>query len=197
MFEKAARWTQDQARKPHALWTLGGVSFVESSVFPIPPDVILIPMVLANPRRWWMIALVCTLASVAGGLFGYAIGMFAFETIAMPALEALHKAEAFSEFRTHIEAEPETAFFTVAGAGFTPFPFKVITIASGAVQMSLGIFITASVISRGSRFFLEAALLRFVGERAVNFVRKRLALASILIFAAVVAMFVLYRLLAH
>ncbi len=197
MFSKIAAWTQNQARKPHAMWSLGGVSFIESSVFPIPPDLLLIPMVMANPKRWWVIALVCSITSVLGGLLGYAIGMFAFETVAMPALEALHKAEAFDAFRTRIEAAPETAFFTVAGAGFTPFPFKVITIASGAVQMSLGVFVTASMISRSSRFFLEAALLRFFGDAAVKFVKERMALASVLIFALVIAAFVAYRMLAH
>ena len=195
MFADAARWTETQAKKPHATWTLAGVSFVESSVFPIPPDVILIPMVLANPKRWWFLALVCTLASVLGGVAGYIIGMFFFDAIAMPALEALHKAEAFDAFRAKIEANPEASFFTVAGAGFTPFPFKVITIASGAVQMALPLFIIASVISRGARFFLEAALLRYFGQAAVKFLQERIALASTLIFLAIVAAFIAYRML--
>ena len=197
MLTKAARWTEEQSKKPHAMWTLAGVSFVESSFFPIPPDVILIPMVLSNPKRWWMIALVCTIASVLGGILGYAIGLFFFDTIAMPALEALHKADAFHAFRTHIEAAPETSFLTVAGAGFTPFPFKVITIASGAVQMALPLFIVAAVISRGARFFLEAALLRFFGQAAVNFLKERMALASTIIFLAVIAAFVAYKMLGH
>lgn len=197
MFANAARWTEEQAKKPHAMWTLSGVSFIESSVFPIPPDIILIPMVMANPKRWWMIALVCTIASVLGGLLGYAIGMFFFDAIAMPALEALHKADAFHAFRARIETAPETSFFTVAGAGFTPFPFKVITIASGAVQMALPVFIVAAVISRGARFFLEAALLRFFGQAAVRFLKERMALASTIIFAFVIAAFLAYKLLGH
>lgn len=195
MFAKIAKWTEAQANKPYALWTLGGVSFIESSVFPIPPDVILIPMVLSNPKRWWIIATVCTLASVLGGLLGYAIGMFFFDTIALPALEMLHKAEAFDAFKARLENSQEAGFLGVFGAGLTPFPYKVITIASGAVHLALPAFIAASVASRGLRFFIEAGAIRIFGPAAISFLKDRMGLAATLVFALIVLAVIAYKML--
>ena len=197
MFSKIANWTREQSRKPHAIWTLAGVSFVESSVFPIPPDIILIPMVIADPKRWWAIATVCTAASVLGGVLGYVIGMFFFDTIAMPALEMLHKADAFAQFKAGLEANEGAGFLAVFGAGLTPFPYKVITIASGAVEMALPAFIAASIASRGMRFFIEAGAIRLFGPAAQTFLKERMALASSIAFGVIALVFVLWKFVLH
>ena len=135
-------------------WRL--VAFIESSVFPIPPDVLMIPMILARPRRAWLIAGLAMLASVLGGLAGYAIGALAFEQVGRPILESLGKADAMAEFNTRFN---DLGFWAVLAAGVTPFPYKVITIMSGWTGMPLGTFIATSVLARGLRFFIVAALL--------------------------------------
>lgn len=172
-------WTLSWAAHPRALWVLAFVSFVESSVFPIPPDIMLIPMVLAAPSRAWLIAGVCTVASVAGGMLGYAIGFFAFETIGEPILTALGKADSFEGFRTRYN---DWGAWAVLIAGVTPFPYKVITILSGATQLSLPVFVFASIVARGLRFFIVAALLWKFGAPIRDFIERRLGLMFILFF---------------
>ena len=165
--------TMRLAEGPRALWALAGVSFVESSVFPIPPDVLMIPMVLANPRRAWLIALVCTLASVAGALLGYLIGYAFWEGIGQPILEFYGKGDRFDEFAARYN---DWGAWAVLVAGITPFPFKVITIASGVTALSLPVFIVASLIARGLRFFLVAGLLWAFGTPIRDFIERRLGL---------------------
>ena len=165
--------TMRLAEGPRALWALAGVSFVESSVFPIPPDVLMIPMVLANPRRAWLIALVCTLASVAGALLGYLIGYAFWEGIGQPILEFYGKGDRFDEFAARYN---DWGAWAVLVAGITPFPFKVITIASGVTALSLPVFIVASLIARGLRFFLVAGLLWAFGAPIRDFIERRLGL---------------------
>ena len=128
MLQGLYNWTMRLADHPRALWALALVSFAESSFFPIPPDVLMIPMILARPSRAWLIALVALVSSVLGGLLGYAIGAFAFDTIGQPILAALGKADAMAEFNARFN---DIGFWAVLGAGVTPFPFKVITIMSG------------------------------------------------------------------
>ncbi|MEO0820405.1 MAG: YqaA family protein [Pseudomonadota bacterium] len=173
MLRKLYDWTMDQAERPYAIWVLAFVSFIESSVFPIPPDVLLIPMVLAAPHKAWRIALVCTLASVAGGLAGYGLGALAFEGIGRPVLDFYGKMEAFAEFQERFR---EWGAWIVFGAGVTPFPYKVITIASGTVQLDLVVFTVASILARGLRFFLVAALLKYIGPPVRGFIEERLGL---------------------
>ncbi|MBL4596200.1 MAG: DedA family protein [Robiginitomaculum sp.] len=177
----------EMAGGKNALRALFGVSFVESSVFPIPPDVMLIPMVLARPDRAWVIAGVCTLASVLGGLAGYAIGWFAWEALGQPILEMYGKQEAYDRFVTWFN---EWGFWSVFGAGFTPFPYKVITITAGSVQLNLLAFFAASVLSRGARFFLVAAIIRFAGNRARDLIEKYFGWITFGLFAmALLAIF--------
>jgi membrane protein YqaA with SNARE-associated domain len=166
-------WTIRLAGHRHALWALGAVSFVESSVFPIPPDVLMIPMILAAPRRAFVIAAVATVTSVLGGLFGYWIGAVAFDTLGRPVLEFYGKTENFGAF-----AESYNAWgaWAVLIAGVTPFPYKVITILSGATGLSLPVFMLASVVARGLRFFLVAALLWRYGAPIRDFIERRLGL---------------------
>ncbi len=177
MLQRLYDWTMRLADHPRALWALAIVSFAESSFFPIPPDVLMIPMILARPSRAWLIALVALVSSVIGGLFGYAIGFFAFETIGEPILQSLGKADAVAEFSTRFN---DFGFWAVLGAGITPFPYKVITIMSGFTHMPLATFMATSVLARGIRFFLVAALLRQFGEPVRDFIEKRLGLVATL-----------------
>ena len=146
-----------------ALPALAGVSFIESSVFPITPLVMLVPMVLARPDRAWLIAGVCTLASVAGGVLGYGIGMFLYEEVGRPVLEVYGKADTFEEAAAWFNARGWEA---VLIAAITPVPYKVVTIASGATGLSLGVLIAASLIGRGLQFFGVAAVVWWLGPPA-------------------------------
>jgi membrane protein YqaA with SNARE-associated domain len=166
-------WTIRLARHRHALWALAVVSFVESSVFPIPPDVLMIPMILAAPRRAFLIAAVATVTSVLGGLFGYWIGAVAFDTLGRPVLEFYGKTENFAVFADNYNA---WGAWAVLIAGVTPFPYKVITILSGSTGLSLPVFMVASVVARGLRFFLVAALLWRYGAPIRDFIERRLGL---------------------
>ncbi|MEC8016892.1 MAG: YqaA family protein [Pseudomonadota bacterium] len=165
--------TMALADHPRALWWLGAVALVESSVFPIPPDVLMIPMILARPNRAWIIALVALVASVAGGVLGYAIGAFFYDSIGQPVLAAMGKADAMAEFNTRFN---DFGFWAVLGAGVTPFPYKVITIMSGWTGMPLGTFIATSILARALRFFLVAGLLWKFGAPIRDFIEKRLGL---------------------
>jgi membrane protein YqaA with SNARE-associated domain len=181
-----------QALRPHALWLLALVAFVESSVFPIPPDALLIPMVLAAPQRAWLIASVCTVSSVLGGLAGYAIGALLFDTIGQPILELYGYMAQFAEFQTGYN---EWGAWIVFGAGLTPFPYKVITIASGVTGLDLATFTIASIVGRGMRFFMVAALLWWFGEPIRRFIERNLGWLTVLFFAMLLGGFLLLRLL--
>lgn len=177
MLRRLYDWVMGFAGHRHALWVLAIVSFAESSVFPIPPDVLMIPMILARPSRAWLIAGVCLVSSVLGGLLGYAIGYFAFEEIGRPIFEALGKVERIEQFNERFN---DFGFWPVLIAGLTPFPYKVITIMSGWTGLPLGTFIIASIIARGLRFFIVAALLWKFGTPIKDFIERRLGLMFIL-----------------
>ncbi|MEL7167611.1 MAG: YqaA family protein [Pseudomonadota bacterium] len=166
-------WTMAWADHPRALWVLAFVAFIESSVFPIPPDVLMIPMILAAPHRAWLIAGVCLVSSVMGGLAGYGIGALAFEAVGQPILLALGKADAITAFNTRFN---DLGFWAVLTAGITPFPYKVITIMSGWTGMPLVTFVATSIFARGLRFFIVAALLYKFGAPVRAFIEKRLGL---------------------
>ena len=173
MIRKLYDWMLSMAHHPQALWVLAFVSFIESSVFPIPPDVLMIPMILAAPHRAWLIATVALVSSVLGGLLGYAIGAFAFESIGQPILESLGKADSMEAFNTRFN---DFGFWAVLTAGVTPFPYKVITIMSGWTGMPLLTFVLTSILARGLRFYLVALLLWKYGEPIRGFIEKRLGL---------------------
>ena len=183
-------WTMAQATHPRALWILAFVAFVESSVFPIPPDVLIIPMILARPKQAWLIALVALVASVAGGIFGYVIGAFAFDQIGAPMLEAMGKGAAMEAFNTRFN---DFGFWPVLIAGITPFPYKVITIMSGWTGLPLGTFIVTSIIARGVRFFLIAALLYKFGAPVRDFIERRLGLVFIVFVVLLLGGFYLVK----
>lgn len=173
MLRRLYDWTMSLADHPKALWALATVSFVESSFFPIPPDVLMIPMILANRSKAWLIALVCTVASVLGALLGYYIGWGLLESVGQPVLEFYGKSARFDEFAAKYN---EYGAWAVLIAGVTPFPFKVVTIASGATGLSLPIFIVSAIIARALRFFLVAGLLWKFGEPIRDFIENRLGL---------------------
>lgn len=173
MLRKLYDWTLSLAESRHALWALAFVAFIESSVFPIPPDILMIPMIIARPSRAFMIAGIATVASVLGGLMGYYIGWGLFESVGRPVLEFYGKDAYFDDFATRYN---EWGAWAVLIAGITPFPFKVITILSGSTGLNLGIFIVASIIARGLRFFIVAALLWKFGAPIRDFIEKRLGL---------------------
>lgn len=164
LYERAMRW----ARHRHAPWYLGGLSFAESSFFPIPPDVMLAPMSLANPARAWWFAGLTTLASVIGGLFGYLIGVFAFDFVA-PLIQDAGYWPQYLEARAWFD---RWGFWAIFLAGFSPIPYKVFTITAGVISMSLAPFMLASLIGRGARFFLVASLMAWGGERMEGVLRR-------------------------
>ena len=165
--------TLSHAAHRNALWVLAGVSFLESSVFPIPPDVLMIPMILAAPQRAFVIASVCLLASVAGGVAGYGIGYFAFEELGRPVLAGLGKLEQMAAFNARFH---DVGSWAVLVAGLTPFPYKVITIMSGWTGLPLASFVIISIIARGLRFFLVAWLLWRYGAPIRDLIERRLGL---------------------
>ena len=169
--------TMALADHPQAMWWLALVAFVEASVFPIPPDVLMIPMILARPNRAFAIAGVALVASVLGGLLGYAIDALAYDSIGQPILSTMGKAEAMETFRVKFN---DFGFWAVLTAGVTPFPYKVITIMSGWTGMPLVTFIATSILARSLRFFVVAGLLWAFGAPIRDFVEKRLGLMFIL-----------------
>jgi membrane protein YqaA with SNARE-associated domain len=149
------------SRHPKAPWFLGGLSFAESSFFPIPPDVMLMPMVMAQPDKAWRLAAITTIASVAGGLAGFMIGVWFIDAI----IPLLHDYGYWGAYTRAQAWFAEWGFWAVLAAGFSPIPYKVFTIAAGAMSMALLPFALASLVGRASRFFLVAALLYWGGER--------------------------------
>lgn len=180
MLRRLYDWVISLADHPRALWVLACISFIESSFFPIPPDVLMIPMILARPSRAWLIATVALVSSVLGGLLGYAIGAFAYEQIGQPILEALGKGAAMDAFSERFN---DLGFWAVLTAGVTPFPYKVITIMSGWTGMPLFTFVATSILARGLRFFLVAGLLWKFGAPIRDFIERRLGLMTILFVA--------------
>ncbi len=177
MLKRLYDWMLDKAGHPQATKWLAGISFAESSFFPIPPDVMLAPMCLAKPKRAYWYAFICTVSSVLGALLGYAIGFFLFETIGIAILDFYGLADKFDVFAENFN---EQGWIVVLLAGFTPLPFKVITIAAGSTAMPLYILIFAAIIARSARFFLVAVLLAKFGAPMKDWIDKNFALATTL-----------------
>ena len=163
------------AASSRAPWWLAVISFAESSFFPIPPDVMLVPMALARPDRALRFALICTIASVAGGALGYFIGYALFDVLAKPVLALYGYGEKFAAFQAFYD---KWGLWVILIKGLTPIPYKIVTIASGAAKFNFALFMAASVVTRGARFFLVAVLLHFFGEQVRNFIEKRLTLVT-------------------
>ena len=176
-------WTMQLANNPRAIWLLGIVSFIEAIFFPIPPDVLLIPMILANIKRAWLYAFVTTITSVIGGLVGYAIGYLAYEQIAEPLLLSLGKQAAMSLFSSSIN---ENGFLIVLTAGISPIPFKVVSVMSGFTQMPVFVFLLSALLGRATRFFVVATLLKYYGETIKSFIETYLGWLFLFFIALIV-----------
>jgi membrane protein YqaA with SNARE-associated domain len=172
---------------------LAVVSFTESSFFPIPPDAMLAPMVVAKPEHAWRNATICTVASVAGGIAGYAIGYF-LAPFAQSLLALIGQSDKFAEFQSLYE---EAGLSMVIMGGFSPFPYKVVTIASGVAEFNFALFVAASAATRGARFFLVAGLAKWLGPPVMVFIEKRLGLVTTVAALAVVAVILAVKFWPH
>ena len=188
MLRRLYNWIIASAGKPHATWIMGAVSFVESSFFPIPPDVMLIPMSLARPDRAYFYATVCTLTSVAGGVLGYVIGAYLYDSVGLWLMQLYGYGDKVDAFRA---AYQEWGALIILLKGMTPIPYKIVTIASGFAAYPLVPFILLSIIARGMRFFLLAFLLHRYGPQAREIIEKRLGFWVSVGAATIVVGFVL------
>jgi membrane protein YqaA with SNARE-associated domain len=193
MLRRLYDWTMGLAAHPHAMTWLAVIAFLESSVFPIPPDILIIPMVLAAPTRAWRVVAVASAASVLGGLAGYAIGFFLFETIGRAIIEFYGYLGKFERFQDWYR---EWGGWIVFAGGFSPIPYKVITIASGSVQLDLWTFSIVSIISRTGRFLLVAVLLWKFGAPIRAFIERWLGPLTFLFVVFLVLGFVIVKYLA-
>jgi membrane protein YqaA with SNARE-associated domain len=186
MLRRIYDWCIDAAHKPYALWIMGAVAFAESSFFPIPPDVMLIPMSLARPQRAWLYALVCTATSVLGGIVGYAIGALLYDSLGHWLITLYGLSDKIDAFRA---SYAHWGALIIIGKGLTPIPYKLVTIASGFAGYNVGLFILCSIIARGGRFFIVAILLNRYGDTIRTEIEKRLGLWVALGAAVLVAGF--------
>ena len=190
IFRKLYDWTLKKSKDPKAPWFLAIISFSESSFFPIPPDIILIPMVLANRIKAWTFAFICTVSSVLGGILGYFIGFFFYNSIGLLIVEYYSLENLFSSFESYYN---KYGVLIVLGAGFTPFPFKFITIASGFFSLNLPLFISVALFGRGLRFFLVAGLLKLFGNFIKNLIDRYFNIFMILFFFLLIGSFILIK----
>lgn len=180
------------AASPRAPWWLAAIAFAEASCFPIPPDALLIPMALARPREAWRFATICTVASVIGGALGYFIGYAVFDQLARPLIRFYGYGDRFAAFQA---LYAQYGLWVILIKGLTPIPYKIVTIASGAAHFDFWVFMAASIVTRGMRFFLVAALLRVFGTPVRDFIERRLALVTGALAAGVVGGFLLLKLM--
>lgn len=173
MLRRIYDWCVAAADKPYSLWLMGAVSFAESSFFPVPPDVMLIPMSLARPQRAWLYAVVCTLTSVLGGVAGYAIGAILYDSVGQWLIHLYGYGDRVEQFRT---AYAEYGAWIILLKGLTPIPYKIVTITSGFAGYNLLLFVLFSIIARGGRFFIVAILMNRYGEWIRATIEKRLGL---------------------
>ena len=185
-------WALQMAATPKAVWIVNLISFAESSFFPLPPDLMIIPMVLADRAKAWWLATLCTISSVLGGLVGYAIGYFLFETVGEWIIQTYHLQGSFEHFQTEFQA---WGFWLIVLKGLTPIPFKLVTIASGVAGLTLSQFILASLIARSFRFYLLAGLLWFFGDWARIFIERYLPWVLCAILASLVLGFIAVKIL--
>ncbi|MDE1900392.1 MAG: DedA family protein [Alphaproteobacteria bacterium] len=186
MIKSLYDWVLRQAEKPHAAWILFFVALAEASVFPLPPDILLLPMAAARPDRAWRLAAICTLGSVVGGLIGYGIGMAAMATLGQWIVDTYHLQNAFAAFH---DGFAKWGVWIIVAKGLTPIPFKLVTIASGVAGLNLAVFVAACAATRGARFFIVAGLMRRFGTPIRGFIEKHLGWVAIAVLLAVIAGF--------
>lgn len=190
MIKAVYNWTIKLSATRYALWALAIVAFAESSFFPIPPDILLIPLIIAKPKNAYLIAFIAMVASVFGGGLGYYIGLKLYETVGIIIINFYHAQQLFLDFQTQFNKYGAAA---VLFAGVTPFPYKIITISSGIAGMSIYQFFIFSTIARGARFFIIAILLRLYGEPIRNFIERHLNLLFIVFMVLLVLGFLLIK----
>jgi len=190
--KRTYNWTLEKAQHKNAKWYLSLISFVESSFFPIPPDILLIPMALASKANALFYAFICTLFSVLGGILGYVIGYFFYNSVGIYIVDFYHLENSFNIFESYYK---EFGILIVLGAGITPFPYKFITIASGVFGLNIFLFIIVSIIGRGLRFYLIAILLYFFGEKIKLIIDKYFNILTIVFFILLVGSVFIIRFL--
>ncbi|MGH6666180.1 MAG: YqaA family protein [Pseudolabrys sp.] len=193
MLRRLYDWCVDAADKPYAIWMMGAVAFAESSFFPVPPDVMLIPMALAHPKRAYVLAAWCTFASVAGGLLGYAIGALLYDSVGAWLIHLYGYGNKVETFRA---AYAQWGAWIILLKGLTPIPYKIVTITSGFAGYNLALFIVFSIIARATRFFVLAFLLHRYGDQARHIIEKRLGLwvmlgAALVVVGIVIALYLI------
>jgi membrane protein YqaA with SNARE-associated domain len=187
MLRRIYDWCVDAADKPHAVWILGGVAFAESSFFPVPPDIMLLPMSLAQPKRAWLYASVCTVASVLGGVLGYAIGALLYDSVGHWLINLYGLGDKVEAFRA---SYAEWGALIILLKGLTPIPYKLVTITSGFAGYNIWLFILFSIITRGGRFFMAAIVLNRYGEWIKVRIERHLALSVAILAIVLVAGFI-------
>jgi membrane protein YqaA with SNARE-associated domain len=188
MLRRIYDWCIEAAHKPYALWIMGAVSFAESSFFPVPPDVMLIPMSLARPQRAWLYAVICTVTSVLGGIVGYAIGAGLYDSVGQWLMHLYGLTDKVEAFRA---SYAEWGAWIIIGKGLTPIPYKLVTITSGFAGYNIWLFVLCSVIARGGRFFIVAILLNRYGDAIRAQIEKRLGMWVAIGIAVIVLGFVI------
>lgn len=186
------QWFLIKTQSPYATWLLNIISFLESSIFPIPPDIMLIPMVIADRAKAWFLAFTCSVSSIVGGLVGYAIGYYLFETIGMWIIHKYSLETAFTNFQNLFQ---EYGFWIIVFKGVTPIPYKLVAIAGGATGLGVWQFLLASTISRSIRFFMLAGSIYFLGDKAKGFIEKNLNLVFIGFFVILILGVVAFKLI--
>ena len=190
LLRKLYDWTLEKSNHPNAPWFLSIISFAESSFFPIPPDIILIPMIIAKRVKAWTYAFICTISSVIGGVAGYLIGYFFYNSIGVMIIKYYSLENQFLKFESYYN---EWGIWIVLGAGFTPFPFKFITIASGLFSLNIFLFILIAFLGRGLRFFILAGLLKLFGNIITKIIDRYFNILAILFFILLIGSFILIK----
>ena len=188
MLRRTYDWCIASADKPYALWILAAVAFAESSFFPVPPDIMLLPMSLARPQRAWLFAALCTVASVAGGVLGYAIGALLYDSLGHWLIQLYGLGDKVDAFRA---SYAEWGAVIILLKGLTPIPYKLVTITSGFAGYNIWLFILLSIITRGARFYIEAVILNRWGDWIRERIERHLTLFVILFLVVLVAGFVI------
>lgn len=196
MLRRLYDWTLSLAARPSAEIWLAVIAFVESSVFLVPADVLFLPMALARPEKAWRYAFIATIASVLGGIAGWFLGYYAFETLAKPVLEFYGKLDAFESLRTSVDYSTVLLLLVTSGLAHLP-PIKVVTILSGVAHIDIWLFILSAILARGARFYLIALMLRRYGEPIRDFIERRLGLIAGLGAGLLIALFVAYKIVMH
>lgn len=196
MLRRLYDWTMSLAARKSAEKWLAVIAFIESSVFLVPADVLFLPMALAKPEKAWRYALIATVASVLGGIAGWFLGYYAYETIARPVLEFYGKLEAFDALRASVDYQTVVLLLITSGLAHLP-PIKIVTILSGVAHINIWLFIVSAIVARGARFMLLAWLLQRYGEPIRDFIEKRLGLLAALGAGVLILLYIAYRYIAH